>query len=164
MDIRWRCVLNITVWPLYPQRRRPSTHWAGGCVDPGASQKVSWEEKISSVPRFEPRTARTYVYACQHSYSLQRNEIVINQGVMFYKQSPSQKPYSFTSEHFRTISTALISYFVTLVTLELLETTKLQSWMSYTSLWAWSQAKFRKNLKFGSVFIIRGYKPLFVKE
>jgi len=163
MDIRWRCVLNITVWPLYPQRSSPNTHWTGGCVGFGARQ-VSWEEKISRPTETRIPDCRIYVYACQHNYNLHRNEVVINHGVTFYKQSPSQKSHSFTSEHFRTLSTAPISYLVTSVTLELLETTKFQSWMSCTSLWAWYEVKFPKNLPFGSVFIIRGYRSLFVKD
>jgi len=127
---------------------------------------VRFLEKRKSLATTETRTPdrRVYVYARQRNYSLQRNEVVINHGVAFYKQSRSQKPHSFTSEHFKTLSTAPISYLVTSVTLELLETTKFQSWMSCTSLWAWSEAKFRKNLPFGSVFIIEGYKSLFAKD
>ena len=99
---------------------------------------VRFLEKRKSLAPTETRTPdrRIYVYACQQNYSVQRNEVVINHDVTFYKQSPSQKPHRFTSEHFRNLSTAPISYLVTFVTLELLETTKFQSWMSRTSLWA----------------------------
>lgn len=44
---KWKWVLNITPWALYPNRKGPSTHCTGGWVGSDASLDVFQEEIIS---------------------------------------------------------------------------------------------------------------------
>ena len=59
LDIKWGCVINAKLWPLYPKRNSSSIHRGGGWMGSRAGLDEYGEEKISSLapPEFEPRTA-----------------------------------------------------------------------------------------------------------
>jgi len=50
-DARWRWAVNIMLWPLYSNKKKPSTHWTEGWVGPRAGLDNLRKRKISCIWR-----------------------------------------------------------------------------------------------------------------